>query len=370
MSQEQEQSRTEEATAYKLEQARKKGMVARSLEVSTLSAMAAFTAYLWVFGAGMASQIQGLAARALAQAPSLAFGPQELWIWSTAVAGRMAHLVLPLMLLLVAVAVLSIVLQIGFVFSVHSLKPDFTRLNPANGFKRIFSLQTVYETGKSVLKLVVYCALSCFVVAAAALYATGVATDPRAVAELLEERSVRLLFWLIGAMTLFAALDLVFVRRQYAKKMMMSRRELREEMRQREGDSRIKQRRRQLAQELLKRSRSMRQLRGADVLVTNPTHYAVALRYDARVMLAPQVVSKGSGDFALRLRRLAFVYGVPVIEDRKLARALFFKVVLDSLIPEKYFRQTAAIYLRLRAAREAGAAASARTAGGSALAIA
>jgi flagellar biosynthetic protein FlhB len=274
-----------------------------------------------------------------------------LWTWSTLLFGRMAYLVLPLMLLVVAIAAMSVLLQIGFLFSVHALKPDFTRLNPANGFKRIFSVQTFYETGKSVLKLVVYSALASLVVMVAALHATDAAVEPRAVATLIGVYALKLLFWMTGAMALFAAVDLLFVRRQYAKKMMMSRRELREEMRQREGDSRIKQRRRQLAQELLKRSRSMRQLRSADVLVTNPTHYAVAMRYDSRSMLAPQVVSKGAGEFALRLRRLAFVYGVPVVEDKALARELFFKVALDSLIPERFFRSTAAIYLRLQTRR-------------------
>jgi flagellar biosynthetic protein FlhB len=266
---------------------------------------------------------------------------------------------LPLVLFVVALSMLAILLQIGFVFSAHSLKPDFTRLNPATGFKRIFSIQTLYETGKSVLKLAVYCALAYLVIFAAARYATQSAGEPRAVAALIGDNAVRLLFWLLGAMAVFAAVDLLFVRRQYSKKMMMSRREIREEMRQREGDSRIKQRRRQLAQELLKRARSMRQLRGADVLVTNPTHFAVALRYEPQRMVSPQVVSKGSGEFALRLRRLAFIYGVPTIESRSLARGLFFRVALDQSVPEKYFRDTAAVYLRMRTARQARDASSA-----------
>lgn len=361
MEQEQEQARTEEATAYKLEEARKKGMVARSLEVSTLAVMAALAGYLWIFGADTVRVAEALIARAIVQAPSLSYGPQELWTWSTLVAARIAYLVLPLMLLVLAIAVLAILLQIGCILSVHALRPDFSRLNPANGLKRIFSHQTLYETGKSILKLIVYSVLAGLVVAAAALHATDSAVEPRAVAALIGAHALKLLFWLIGAMALFAAIDLLFVRRQYAKKMMMSRRELREEMRQREGDGRIKQRRRQLAQELLKRSRSMRQLRSADVLVTNPTHYAVAMRYDSHSMLAPQVVSKGAGEFALRLRRLAFVYGVPVVEDKALARALFFKVALDSLIPEKFFRRTAAIYMRLQTQKAARQRAAGRT---------
>jgi flagellar biosynthetic protein FlhB len=353
MNQELEQSRTEQATPYKLEQARKKGSVARSVEASTLAVMAALAGYLWAFGADTAAQLQRTTALALAQAPALAFGPLELWRWSTSIASRMASSILPLMLLVVAIAALVILVQIGVVFSAEALKPDASRLNPASGFKRIFSMQTLYEAVKSVLKLIVYGALAVLIVHASALHSTDIAAEPRALAALLGTQSLKLVFWLLAAMTVFAAADIVFTRRRFASQMMMSRRELREETRHREGDSRIKQRRRQLAQELLKRSRSMRQLRGADVLITNPTHYAVALRYDSSAMIAPQVVSRGAGEFALRLRRLAFIYGVPVIEDRKLARTLFFKLALDSAIPENLFRQTAAVYLRLHAMRQA-----------------
>jgi flagellar biosynthetic protein FlhB len=353
MNQELEQSRTEQATPYKLEQARKKGSVARSIEASTLGVMTALAGYLWAFGADTSAQLQKAAAGALAQAPALAFGPLELWSWSAAIATRMAASILPLMLLVVVVATLVILVQIGFVFSIEALKPDASRLNPANGFKRIFSAQTIYESVKSVLKLAVYGALAVLIVHASALHSTDIAAEPRALAALLGTQSLKLVFWLLAAMTLFAAADIVFTRRRFASQMMMSRRELREETRHREGDSRIKQRRRQLAQELLKRSRSMRQLRSADVLITNPTHYAVALRYDSNTMLAPQVVSRGSGEFALRLRRLAFIYGIPVVEDRQLARTLFFKLALDSAIPESLFHQTAAVYLRLQALRQA-----------------
>jgi flagellar biosynthesis protein FlhB len=350
-------TKTEEASAYKLEQARRKGSVARSLEVSGLAVMLALVAFMWAFGAQTMTKLQRVSAAAISQAPSLAYGPLELWTWTTAVAVRFAYAVLPLVLLVVAAALLAALIQIGFIFSTQALKPDFTRLNPVNGFKRIFSLQTVYEFGKTLLKLVVYPALAIMVVYTAARHSTQFATEPRAVAALMGSSAIKLLSWLLAGMALFAAIDWVFVRRQYAKKMMMSRREMREEVRHREGEPRIKQRRRQLSRELLKRAKSMRQLRGADVLLTNPTHVAVALKFDSTTMVAPTVVSKGAGDFALRLKRLAFVYGVPTIESKPLARALFFGVQLDSQIPESHFQQTAQIYVELRKARNARAAA-------------
>lgn len=351
MNEETETTKTEEASSYKLEQARRKGMVARSLELSTLVLMLALAGYLWAFGGQMAHEMQRLSASALVQAPSLAFGPLQLWTWTSALAARAAYIILPLLLLFAATAALSVLVQTGFIFSMHSLKPDYSRLNPANGFKRIFSRQTLYELGKNLVKLAVYPVLASLVIVVAARYAMLAGSDPRAIAELLGSTSITLLFWLLVGMAVMAAVDLLFVRRQFSKKMMMSRREMREEIRQREGDSRIKQRRKQLSRELLKRSRSLRQLRGADVLLTNPTHVAVALKFEATSMLAPKVVSKGAGEFARRLRRLAFVYGVPTIESKALARALFFRVPLDSQIHDTYFRETAAVYVRLRSAK-------------------
>lgn len=354
MNEEADTTKTEQATAFKLQEARRKGMVARSIEFSALGVLLAFTGYVWAFGPRMADELLRVMTAAIAQAPSLAFGPLELWTWTAALGSRTASIVLPLFVVVAAAAALAILVQIGFVFSVQALKPDASRLNPANGFKRVFSLQTLYELGKTLLKLAIFPALAVMVIYMATRQATEFAAEPRALAALLGTHAVRLMLWLVAAMVIIAVIDLLFTRRQFGKKMMMSRRELREELRHREGDSRIKQRRKQIARELLKRARSLRQLRGADVLLTNPTHYAVALRFDERTMLAPTVVSKGSGEFALRLRRIAFVYGVPTIESRALARALFFRVPLDGQIPERYFGEAAAVYIRLRAARVAG----------------
>jgi flagellar biosynthetic protein FlhB len=363
MNEETESSRTEEASAYKLEQARRKGMVARSLEFSTLLLLLAFAGFAWAFGSRIGGDLQRLMAGAVVQAPSLAYGPLELWTWTAAVASRAGHVIVPLMLLLAAAAALAVLLQVGFVFSPQALKPDFSRLNPVNGFKRIFSLQALFELGKTLLKLAVYPAIAVLVVLGAARYASNAATEPSAVASLIADSGVRLLFWLLAGMVIFAAIDVLFVRRQYARKMMMSRREMREEVRHREGDPRIKQRRRHLSRELLKRARALRQLRGSDVLITNPTHFAVALKFDAETMLAPKVVSKGAGEFAQRLKRLAFVYGVATIEDKALARALYFGVPIDAEIPEKFFKPTAAIYVRLRRARDGQSGAESAPAG-------
>ena len=167
---------------------------------------------------------------------------------------------------------------------------------------------------------------------------------------------MRLLIFCLLAGVVFAAIDQFLVRRDFTRKMRMSRRELRRESRDREGEPRMKQRRKQLHAEFVKLSQSMRNVRGADVLITNPTHYAVALRYDGRSMYAPTIVSQGANQFAQRLKQLAFVYGVVIVPAPELARALY-RCELNREIPETHYRRVADIYLRMRRDREQRSAA-------------
>lgn len=345
---EQEQSRSEEATQYKLEQARKKGSVARGQDLTTFAVLGAAAVYLWSNGGALGERLARMMQKAIAQAPSLAPGSTELSVWTTSLLAQGLQTVLPLVFVLLGAAVLSILIQIGFLFAPEGLKPDFNRINPMNVIKRLFSVQTIFETVKSCLKLVLYVACAYFVIRDASQHVLSANLDALQSIGLMQQYGIRLLFWLAASMAVFAAVDMMFVRWQFGRQMMMSRREVREESRNREGDPRIKQQRKKFQLEMLKKARSLRAVRGADVLVTNPTHYAVALKYDQKTMNAPMPVAKGAGDFALRLKRLALVYSVPVVESPKLARRLFFRVPMNKQLPEELFAETARIYLAIR----------------------
>lgn len=345
---EQEQSRSEEATQYRLEQARKKGSVARGQDLTTFSVLAAGAVYLWANGAAFGERLSRMMQRAIAEAPNLSTENTALSVWATATLGEGLRTALPFVLVLLAAALVSMLVQIGFLFAPQTLKPDFQRINPMNVIKRLFSVQTVFEAFRSCLKLVVYVACAYIVIRESLQHVMAVSPDALQSIDLMHQYGIRLLFWLAAAMLLFAAIDIMFVRWQFGRQMKMSRREVREESRNREGDPRIKQQRKKFQRELLKKAQSLRGVRGADVLVTNPTHYAVALKYDQANMLAPMPVAKGAGDFALRLKRLALVYSVPVIESPALARRLFFKVPIQQQLPEALFSDVAKIYLSLR----------------------
>jgi flagellar biosynthetic protein FlhB len=243
------------------------------------------------------------------------------------------------------------------VFSAQPLKPDFTRMNPAAGLKRLFTPRLLLETLKNIVKLAAYGTVG-YLLVTHSLRGEGASIhDAASLLAAIWHATLKLLAAFAGVALLFAGLDQIIARRDFLKKMRMSRRDVRRESREREGDPRLKQRRKQLHAEFSKHSQSMRNLKGADVLITNPEHIALGLRYDRRAMQAPTVVSIGIDRQAQKLKRMALLFGVPVIENRPLARALYSRSALNRQIPEHCFQAVADIYNALRRRNEQNAGA-------------
>ncbi len=343
-----DQNKSEAPTPFKLSKARQKGSVARGLDLGFATSLVAFSGYLWIFGPGLAGAVSLAAKRALVTASTLAPGADG----SLQMVGMLLATVAQPMLFMfgtifVTVLVFEIV-QTGFVFSFTPLSPNFSKLSPANGFKRVFSLRQFVDTGKNVFKLCLYTALAALTILDAQKLIVPAIFDAGGLADALGRMSFRILILFTGAAIVVAAVDQLIARRDFLKRMRMSRQETRRETRDREGDARFKQRRRQIHREYAKLSKSLRNIRGADVLITNPTHYAVALKYTVGAMSAPKVVAQGSDQMALRLKRMAFLYGVVTIENRDLARRLYHRCDIDREIPEAYFHAVADIYRQLR----------------------
>lgn len=345
---ESEQNRSELPTPYKLQQARRKGAVARGVDLGFMTSLAALMVWMWFSGAGLEGQFAATARRTIAAAASGSNTPQGV---AAIFAAAILDLARPIttMLATVFLAVLAFeFVQTGPIFSTEPLRFDFSRLDPAKGFKRLFSVRLLIETGKTLLKLVVYSAIAISVIAYALQSQVATIVDGATLRDAMARVGFRLLTCIVVAAVLFAFLDQIIVRRDFLKRMRMSRREVRRETRDREGDHRLKQKRKKLHAEFVKQSQSLRNIRGADVLITNPTHFAVALRYDVGRMAAPAVVAFGADGFARRLKRLAFLYGVVIVENRLLARALFQTARLDQQIPEPLFGPVADIYMSNR----------------------
>jgi len=358
---EQEQDRSEKATPHKLDEARKRGQVAKSADLVSLGMIAAAVAFVYAMGWATVRRQLAVDVSVLRSAGRVAWDADGAFAWLAPLLVQTLMLLVPLFLALVVVAIVVNVAQTGPVFSADPVKPDFERLSPMSGFKRVFSLRTLYDALRSLFKLVFVGAV--LVLALWQLmpwFLSLLQLDPVGYSRPLLGRVGGVLSKLVLAMLLVALIDVVYTRYEFAKRMRMSRRELKDEVKQREGDPRIRSRLRQLRLEMLKRSRALRKLPSADVVVTNPTRLAVAISYRHGEMPAPVVVAKGAGELAARMREIARRHAIPIVENRTLARALFREVDYDKAVPEELYPQVARVLVwvyAMRKARGQGAAA-------------
>lgn len=348
-----ELDKSEQATPFKLRRAREKGSVARSMDLGFFAALVVAIGFFRVGAPPLASTIAYAAGETLTSAGMLASSPGVLG----AVAARLvAAVAMPLLAFGGALFGMALALdffQVGPVFSTTPLKPDFNRINPVSGFKRLFSFRMLVEALKATLKLGVYAVIAWLVISGMLAGKAAALTDSAQLATLLGAAVQRLLMFFALAALAFALIDQIYVRRDFARRMRMSRRELKREHRDREGEPRQKRKRRQLHGELAKAVSALRDVRGSDMIVINPVHYAVALRYDAGRMAAPSVTARGAGEMARRIKRIGFVYGVVMVNDPSLARALYRGGAIGSEIPPGLYAPVAAHYRRNGLGRKA-----------------
>ncbi len=351
---EQEQNRTEPATPFKLREAKKRGQVAKSLEITSFFILMTALAVLAIWGDRLVDGQLKAYQNILDHAASIDFAVPHLFAWFKVLASYLVSVLSPLFIALLVVAVLANLVQTGPIFTFFPLKPDLQRLNPVAGFKRLFSMKLLFESLKSVIKLAVFGAIVYFVIVGLIPQLLGMmAVHPVQYPALLLDYMTQMVFKLAMAILLIAFLDFAYTRWDYANKMKMSSREVKEEVKRREGDPHVRARIRELQREALKRSKALGRVPDADVLITNPNHLAVALLYKRGEMTAPHVIAKGAGDLALKMKMVARNHAVPVVENKPLARSLFKKADLDNAIPEALFPVVARLLAWVYAARNA-----------------
>jgi flagellar biosynthetic protein FlhB len=354
---EQEQNRSEQATPFRLEEARRKGQVPRSLDVSSVASIALLLGVTYFAGMQLIEVIAQAFRSVLSLAGAGPLAPGALVALLSHAGRALGPDLAAILLIAVLAAVVVGLLQSGPVLSVEPLRPKLERLNPVEGFKRLFSVRAAYEIVKTLVKFVVLAGIGWLVITDLMSSVMSLAQmDPRTYFTPLILWSCRLLGALVAALMLVALIDLVFSRWEYARRLRMSRRELLEETKQREGDPRIRARLRENRREVLKRTGALSRVKDADVLITNPVHVAVALQYRRAVMPTPIVLAKGAGELASAMMTNARKHGVPIVQSPTLARMLFRAVSIDEPIPEAVFAQVARILawvFALRAAREA-----------------
>jgi flagellar biosynthetic protein FlhB len=233
------------------------------------------------------------------------------------------------------------------------LSADMDRLNPINGLKKVLSIRTLFDTARACIKLVLLTSVAYYALLDLAPQFYNLAGLPAmGYLHLLVADMASLSFKMAALLIVIALLDLLFTKREFAKKMRMSKRELKDEHKQRDGDPRIKARIRELQREARKRSQGLRNAQTADVVLTNPTHVAVALRYVHGEMESPQVVAKGAGHLAAGIRKIAVRHNIPVVRSPGLARKLFQELDVDHHVPPQMFAEVARIIVWVFAMRD------------------
>lgn len=348
MSEQQDQDRTEEPTPFRLSKAREKGQVARGMDLGFVGSLLAIAAVATIGGAGYFARLGEAMRRMLGPGLASAREPGAAidLIGSTYWIALQPLLVVGAVLVVILVA-LEIIQLRGFIFSTHPLKPDFQRLNPAKGLKRLFSIRMLKETLKNILKMAVYGATAWFLISQAMTKFMPVMTDAKRVSDSLAASATRLLFVFIAIAFVFMVIDQLLVRREFHKQMRMSRRDVTRESKDREGEPRFKQKRRDLHSQMRAQAEGLGKIAGSDLLVTNPEHFAVALRYDPETMAAPEVRARGRNHFAQLMKRKAALLGIPVLANPRLARALHADCRPGQPIQPQHYHAVAALYHQL-----------------------
>lgn len=340
-----EQSKTEQPTAFRLQEARKRGQVPRSADLGGIVVMIVFSVALAAASYGIAAALARSISRTILMAGNAPAPTASLASWLERTFEPSWQAILPIVMAMLVAAVVANLVQTGPVFSTEPLKPDFNRLNPAEGIKKIFSLRLLWELFKLTLKLGILGTVAWMLAASIGHKVQAAAfAAPSSIGLLLRSTYVQVTTWMLVLLALVSLFDLWFTRREYIRKLRMSRRDIKDEVKRHEGDPDIRQKRRRLMAELLKHSRSVRRVPEADVLLTNPTHLAIALKYRPRTMRSPLVLSKGSDAVAARMRKLATQSGVPCLRSPELARALYRECRIDRPVPAHLYKPLAPIY--------------------------
>lgn len=337
------QEKSEAPTSRRIQEARKKGDVAKSMEVPSAAVLLAGLLTLYYASDFMLEHFLLLLRYYLGNLHSIAITPNNMTTLTRESMLQTGILVAPVMGAIFITALVANYAQVGVLFTTEKLTPKFDKIDPFQGLARLFSKQALANVVKSVGKLLIIGYVS---------YTEVIKALP-GILPLMDQEPLpilafmsRVAFWIFLKSALIiavlAAIDYAFQRWQFMEKMKMTKQEIKDEAKQTEGDPHVKGRIRAIQMQMA-RQRMMAEVPKADVVITNPTRLAIALRYDALAMAAPTVLAKGAGVIAQRIREIAEEHGIPLVEDKPLAQALYKSVGLNESIPENLFQTVAEV---------------------------
>ncbi|HIJ91559.1 MAG: flagellar biosynthesis protein FlhB [Desulfobulbaceae bacterium] len=337
------QEKSEAPTSRRIQDARKKGDVAKSMEVPSAAVLLAGLLTLYYSSDFIMGQFLLLLRYYLGNLHTISITPNNMTVLTRESMLQAGILVAPVMGAIFITALAANYAQIGFLVTTEKLAPKFDKIDPIQGFSRIFSKQTLANVVKSVGKLVIIGYVSYTEVMKAL---PGILPlmdqEPILILSFMSKIAFRIFLKSALIIAVLAAVDYAFQRWQFMEKMKMTKQEVKDEAKQTEGDPHIKGRIRAIQMQMA-RQRMMSEVPKADVVITNPTRLAIAIRYDALAMVAPTVLAKGAGVVAQKIREIAEEHGIPLVEDKPLAQALYKSVGLNETIPENLFQTVAEV---------------------------
>mgnify|MGYP003394206622 CR=1 FL=1 len=335
--------KTEQPSQRRLDQAREEGQVARSRELSTFTVLMAGGAGLWLMGSSLSQQLIKLIREGLTLNADLIFKSESLMPHLHNLSQETVLVFLPFFLLLLGVATFSPLLLNGWMFTMKPLMPDMSKLSPAAGLGRMFSTHSLVELVKALGKSLVVGCIGAWVIWHNRDAVLMLVSEPL----FLAIPHLGSVMWMcfatiMGGMLIIVAVDVPFQLWEHNKKLKMTKQEVRQEAKETEGDPQVKGKIRSMQREMARR-RMMAEIPTADVVVTNPTHFSVALRYSENGMRAPVVVAKGTHLMAAKIKEIAKENNIPILEAPPLARALYKHTDLGQAIPEALYTAVAEV---------------------------
>ncbi len=337
------QEKTEKPTSRRRSKARDQGQVAKSMEISSVGVLLAGITSIWLFGGFLYDQIAGLMRHMFQNFAGTHLDYTGLVDLSNMVWSHFLLTVLPVWAAVTLVAIVTNLAQVGFLFAPKKIKPDLKKINPIKGLKKFVSLRILVDLGKNLGKLVTVGGVAYLTVREEWDNLPKLGDLPvEAIAAYIVDICFTIFWRAVLAMIILAILDWAYQKWDFEKNLKMSKQEIKDEYKQTEGDPQVKGRIRSVQREQAK-NRMMADVPQADVVLTNPTHLAVALSYKVGEMDAPTVVAKGANKVAEKIKEIAKEHDIPVIEDKPLAQALFKAVEVGQTIPAEMFETVATI---------------------------
>jgi flagellar biosynthetic protein FlhB len=340
---ESDQERTEQATSKRREESREKGQVARSQEVVSVSVLIAGLLFFYFGGSTLLLKTMNAMTAGLRDAGRAEVTPNSVSLILSNYIFQGFSILFPLLIAVLIAAFLGNVLQFGFMVSTKSIEPKIDKISPAKGFKRLFSIRSLVELLKSIFKICIISAVAYIIVK----------NEVGNLIPLADQSVWGMLSYLSGVcfkillattivLVFLAALDYAYQRWEYEKSIKMTKQEIKDEYKNTEGDPMIKARIRRIQREMA-RKRMMSEVPKADVIITNPTHLAIAIRYDPVNMRAPIVIAKGADLIAERIRKIAEENDIPLVENKPLAQVLYKIVNVNHAVPEDLYKAVAEV---------------------------